>query len=78
MIPFLTTTDAVKLSAAEALLRNAGIDSAVFDRAAGALWTAIIPMRLMIEDGTLASARQAMCAAAWKSAADGDWDFFGR
>ena len=74
MIAFLTTTDSIKLSAAEALLHAAGIHSTVFDRAAGTLWTSIIPMRLMIEDNASRAAGDAMASAGWRRAKDGDWD----
>ncbi len=75
MIAFLTTTDPVKLSAAEALLSAAGVTAVVFDRAAGTLWTSIIPMRLMIDNGDARIAKTVMAAAGWIRAADGDWDF---
>ena len=78
MIAFLTTTDTVKLSAAEAVLSGAGVTATVFDRAAGSLWTAIIPMRLMIDADQLGLARSAMASAGWTGAADGDWDLAGR
>ena len=74
MMAFLTTTDPVKLSAAEALMSAAGVTATVFDRAAGTLWTSIIPMRLMIDESDRASAMTAMAAAGWVRASDGDWD----
>lgn len=74
MIAFLTTTDPVKLSAAEALLSAAGVSATVFDRAAGTLWTAIIPMRLMIDADDTGAARSVLAAAGWTPAGDGDWD----
>jgi hypothetical protein len=74
MIALLTTTDAIKLSAARAALAGAGVESLVFDAAAGALWRAIIPQRLMIDDDDLARARQALHTAGFAPAADGDWD----
>ena len=74
MIAILTTTDPVKLSAARALLAGETIDSDVFDTAAGGLWTAIIPMRLMIDEADAARARGALRAAGFTEAADGDWD----
>jgi len=77
MIAILTTTDAVKLSAAQAALAGAGVGCEVFDRAAGALWRAVIPMRLMIDDDDLASARRALHDAGFAPAADGDWDLRG-
>lgn len=74
MIAVLTTTDAVKLSAARAVLADAGVAGEVFDTAAGGLWTAIIPMRLMVDDEDLAQARRALREAGFVEAADGDWD----
>ncbi|MDB5479199.1 MAG: hypothetical protein JWO83_252 [Caulobacteraceae bacterium] len=74
MIAILTTTDPVKLSAAQALLAAETIESAVFDTAAGGLWTAIIPMRLMIDEADAPRARGALRAAGFTEAADGDWD----
>ena len=74
MITILTTTDAVKLSAAQAILAEAGVECAVFDSAAGGLWRAIIPMRLMIDDDDAARSRAALRAAGFVEAADGDWD----
>lgn len=70
----MTTTDPVKLSAAQALLAGETIESAIFDTAAGGLWTAIIPMRLMIDEADAARARGALRAAGFTEAADGDWD----
>jgi hypothetical protein len=54
VIALLTTTDPVKVGAIQALLRSAGVESEVFDRAAGTLWTSIIPLRLMIANGDAA------------------------
>ncbi len=75
MIALLTTTDPVKLSAIQAILLGADIQSLVFDHAAGTLWTSIIPMRLMIatEDGP--GARRALSYSGWVAAGDGEWDF---
>ena len=74
MIALLTTTDPVKLSAARALLAGMGIDAQVFDGAAGSLWTAIIPMRLMVGEADLTRARWAMRSAGFVEAKDGEWD----
>ena len=74
MIAILTTTDAVKLSAARALLAGENVASEVFDTAAGGLWTAIIPQRLMIDEADAARARSALRAGGFTEAADGDWD----
>lgn len=74
MIALLTTTDAVKLSAVHAVLRAEGIEAEVFDAAAGALWAAIIPMRIMIADDDLPGARRALKSAGFSEAGDGEWD----
>ncbi len=74
MIALLTTVDAVKMTAAEAALSGSGVAATVFDRAAGALWTSIIPMRLMVEEDDVARARMAMREAGFVPASDGDWD----
>ena len=77
MIAVMTTTDPVKLSAAQALLAGERVESAVFDTAAGGLWRAIIPLRLMIDDDDLARARRILRLAGFVEAADGDWDLTG-
>ncbi len=74
MIALMTTTDAVKLSAVQALLGGEGIAAEVFDAAAGALWRAVIPMRVMIADDDLPRARRALVQAGFREAGDGDWD----
>ncbi len=70
----MTTTDAVKLSAARALLSAENIASNVFDTAAGGLWRQIIPLRLMVDEDDLARARWVLRGAGFNEAADGDWD----
>ena len=77
MIAILTTTDAIKLTAIQAILADAGVDAQVFDSAAGGLWRAIIPMRLMIDDADRAPARRALREASFAEAGDGDWDLRG-
>ena len=74
MIAILTTTDPIKLSAAQALLAADKVESEVFDGAAGGLWRAIIPLRLMIDEDDAARARGTLRAAGVVEAADGDWD----
>jgi hypothetical protein len=74
MISIMTTTDAVKLSAAQATLIGADIESAIFDSATGGLWRSIIPMRLMVDGDDASRARFALRAAGFVEAADGDWD----
>lgn len=75
MIVLLSTTDPVKLSAVQALLQGAGVGSTVFDRAAGILWTSIIPQRLVIATRDEARARRVLTEARWVAAGDGEWDF---
>lgn len=75
MIVILTTTDPVKLTAVQAFLSGSGIESTVFDSAAGTLWTSIIPQRLMIASEDEATARRVLTEAHWMSAGDGEWDF---
>ena len=77
MIPLMTTTDAIKLSAVRALLAGEEVACEVFDGQAGALWRAIIPLRLMIDDGDLDRARRILRLAGFTEAADGDWDLRG-
>ena len=74
MIALMHTTDLVKLSAVQALLRDQGIEAEVFDAAAGAIWRSIIPVRLMVSDADLTRARRALVEAGFSEAADGDWD----
>jgi hypothetical protein len=74
MIAILTTTDQIKLTAAQASLAGADVGCVVFDAAVGGLWRAIIPMRLMVEADDAARARWALRAAGFVEAADGDWD----
>jgi hypothetical protein len=74
MIAILTTTDEVKLGAVRALLGGEGVASEVFDRAAGSLWRAVIPMRLMVADEDASAARRVLRQAGFVEAKDGDWD----
>ena len=74
MIALITTTDPIKVSAVEALLRAEGIDAEVFDRQAGSLWTSIVPLRVMVADDDLAAARLALRRAGFAQAGDGEWD----
>jgi hypothetical protein len=74
VIALLTTLDPVKLSAVRALLATEGIASEVFDVAAGGLWTAILPQRLMVGADEADRARFVLRSAGFSEAADGDWD----
>ena len=75
MIALITTTDPIKVSAIEALLRAEGIGAEVFDRQVGSLWTSVVPLRLMVADGDLDQARIALRRAGFAEGGDGEWDF---
>lgn len=75
MIVLLITTDPIKLSAVQAVLGAADVESAVFDRAAGTLWTSIIPLRLMIAAEDEVTARRVLTREGWSAASDGEWDY---
>lgn len=74
MIALVTTIDEVKLGAVRALLVGEGIEAEVFDAAAGALWRAVIPMRLMVAEEDADTARRILRQAGFAEAGDGDWD----
>ena len=74
MIALMSTIDPVKLGAVRAILADAGVETEVFDTAAGALWRAIIPQRLMVAEADLDDARRLLRQAGFVEAADGDWD----
>jgi hypothetical protein len=74
MIALLTTPDPIKLGAVRALLSQEGVASQVFDAAAGALWKAVIPMRLMVAEADADAARRILRQSGFVEAADGDWD----
>ena len=74
MIALVTTIDSVKLGAVRSLLAGEGIETEVFDVAAGALWRAVIPMRLMVGESDADAARRILRQAGFIEAADGDWD----
>jgi hypothetical protein len=74
MMTLLQTTDALKITAVGALLRGAGIPFETFDTAAGSLWRAIIPIRVMVDEDDHDHARQVLREAGFIEAGDGDWD----
>jgi hypothetical protein len=74
MIALLTTIDRIKLSAVRSILAGEGIDSELFDTASGALFQALIPVRLMVADDDRVTARRILRMAGFIEAADGDWD----
>jgi hypothetical protein len=74
MITLLRSTDALKVNAVDALLRGAGVACEVFDTAAGSLWRAIIPIRVMVPDDDHGRARRTLREAGFVEARDGEWD----
>lgn len=74
MIALITSSDEVKLGAAQALLAGEGVASELFDTAAGKLWPPIIPVRLMVADEDADQARRILRQGGWREARDGDWD----
>lgn len=74
MIELLRTSDPVKLSAVLALLRDGGVEAHAFDQAAGSLWQAAIPVRLMIDEADRPNARRLLWDAGFRQATDGEWD----
>lgn len=74
MIMLIRTTDLLKVTAVNALLRSAGISCLTFDGAAGALWSAIIPVRIMVAEADHFRARSLLRDAGFIEASDGEWD----
>ncbi len=74
VIALISTTDMIKLYAVRAVLEQAGVDCETFDVAAGALWQAIIPLRLMVSDEDALRAKRILREAGFVEASDGDWD----
>ncbi len=74
MIVLLSTKDAVKLSAVRATLARAEVSFQEFDTATGGLFSAAIPVRVMVSEDELPAARTALWAAGFTEAKDGDWD----
>ncbi len=74
MIALIRTTDPVKLSAVRSLLEQSGVACETFDTAVGALWQAIIPLRLMVREDDAPQARRILREAGFVEATDGDWD----
>ena len=63
MIELVKTSDAVRLSFLRAVLKNAGIESTVFDAGAGSLWGTAITARLMVDDADLNQAKRVLAEA---------------
>jgi hypothetical protein len=63
MVEALSTSDAVRLSFLRAVLKDAGIETVVFDAGAGSLWGTAITSRLMVEEDDLNQARRVIAEA---------------
>ena len=63
MVELLATSDPVRLSFLRAVLKDAGIETTVFDAGAGSLWGSAITSRLMVEDDDLNQAKRLMAEA---------------
>jgi hypothetical protein len=63
MVEVLSTSDAVRLSFLRAVLKDAGIETVVFDAGAGSLWGTAITSRLMVEEDDLNQARRVIAEA---------------
>lgn len=74
MIALIVTHDPVKLSAVRSILARAEVGFQVFDAATGNLFSAAIPLRVMVAKEDLQTARTALWAAGFREAKDGDWD----
>jgi Putative prokaryotic signal transducing protein len=61
------TCDPVRIGYLQSVLADAGIESFIFDAAAGALWPGAIPRRLMVEDHDGWRARRVIEAAEMES-----------
>ena len=53
MVELLRTSNRIRLGFLQNLLGEAGIESVIFDTAAGSLWPGAIPQRLMIDQRDL-------------------------
>jgi len=74
MITLVTTLDPIKISAIRAILDSEGVANETFDTAAGDLWRAVIPVRVMVADADRDRARRVLREAGFVEARDGDWD----
>jgi hypothetical protein len=64
MIELIKTSNPVRMSFLRAVLKDAGIETAVFDQGVGALYGgAVIAARLMVEEADLAQARRVVADA---------------
>ncbi|HKT53526.1 MAG TPA: DUF2007 domain-containing protein [Caulobacteraceae bacterium] len=63
MIELVKTTERVRLNFLAAVLADAGIETKVFDEAAGSLWGQAIALRLMVAEDDLDRARRLIAEA---------------
>ena len=63
MIELLNTSDVVRLSYLQAILRVAGIETVVLDAGAGSLWGSAVAQRLMVADEDLNQAKRVIASA---------------
>ena len=63
MIELLNTSDVVRLSYLQAILRDAGIETVVLDAGAGSLWGSAVAQRLMVADEDLNQAKRVIASA---------------
>ena len=63
MIELIKTSDAVRLSFLRAVLKDAGIETTVFDAGAGSLWGTAITSRLMVDEADLNQAKRVLAEA---------------
>jgi hypothetical protein len=63
MVELLNTSDVVRLSYLQAILRDAGIETVVLDSGAGSLWGSAVAQRLMVADDDLNQAKLVIASA---------------
>ncbi len=63
MIELIKTSNPVRMSFLRAVLKDAGIESAIFDAGAGSLWGTAILSRLMVDEDDLAHAKRVIADA---------------
>jgi hypothetical protein len=63
MVELIKTTNPVRLSFLQAVLKDAGVATFVADVGAASLWGTAIPVRLMVDEADLAQARRLIADA---------------
>ncbi len=67
MVELERTRDPVRAHALQAALKDAGIESFIFDQAAGGLWPGAIPVRLMVDAEDEAQAKRVLKELGWEA-----------